>query len=99
MTLLPEPPPEIRLVPWFSPYVGRLGGPAEIEAYSADVMVGPRRVRHLRPPTTRDYRGERYVVVMDDSEPIAVYRVVPEQPTTPQRLLLWPFNEDESFGG
>jgi hypothetical protein len=95
MTLLPEPPPDIRLVPWFSPHSDVLRGPVEVEAYSADMMVGPKRVRHLRPPATREYHGQRYVVVMDDSDPVAVYRIIPTQPTDPERLLLWPFGEDE----
>lgn len=94
MFLLPEPPPEIRLVPWFSPQVDLLASSVEIEAYSADIMAGAKRLRHLKPPATREHLGRRYIIVMDESEPIAVYRVVPERPTEPERLLQWPFDDE-----
>ena len=70
-------------------------GPFEIDAYSADVMTGAKRVRHLRPPMIRDYQGDRYVIVLDDGDVIAVFRVTVDHPWDPERLLRWPFDGDE----
>ncbi len=95
MLRLPDPPPQIRLKVWPYPLVDAVAGVVEIEAYSADIMAGTKRVRHLRPPMVRDYEGARYVIVLDDEAVIAVYRVVPRRPLDPDRLLEWPFDEDD----
>jgi hypothetical protein len=92
---LPEPPPEIRLMVWLYPHVDAVTGVVEIEAYSADIMVGKKRLRHLRPPMVRDYKGDRYVIVHDDGEVIAVFRTVPNRPLVPERLVAWPFEGDD----
>jgi hypothetical protein len=92
---LPEPPPEIRLMVWPYPHVDVVARAVEVEAYSADIMVGKKRLRHLRPPIARDYDGDRYVIVHDDGEVIAVFRTVPDRPLVPERLLAWPFDRDD----
>jgi hypothetical protein len=70
-------------------------GSVDAEAYSADIMSGKKRVRHLRSPVVRDYEGQRYVVIIDGGEAIALYRVVAGHPWTPERLLTWPFSGDD----
>jgi hypothetical protein len=93
--LLPEPPPEIRVMAWPYPQVDAVAGVIEVEAYSADIMVGKKRLRHLRPPMVHDYKGDRYVIVHDDGEVIAVFRAVPDRPLGPERMLTSPFDRND----
>jgi hypothetical protein len=97
MFKLPHPPPEIRLVAWPYPKVDHAAGTVEVEveAYSADIMSGAKRVRHLRPPMIRLYKGEQYVIVHDDGEVIAVYRTLASKPPALERLFSWPFGGDD----
>lgn len=80
---------------WPYPHIDTDARAVEVEAYSADVMVGTKRLRHLRAPMVRDCRGERYVIVHDDGDVIAVFRTVPDRPLLPERLLAWPFDGDD----
>jgi hypothetical protein len=82
-------------MPWTRPPADAAAGASEIDAYSADVVIGAKRLRHLRPPMIREYRGERYVIIVDDGDVIAVFRVVPDRPSDPERLLRWPFEGDD----
>jgi hypothetical protein len=80
---------------WPNPQVGKVADVVEVEEYSADIMIGEKRLSHLRPPMVRDYKGDRYVIVHDDGDVIDVFRTVPNQPLWPERLLTWPFDGDD----
>lgn len=81
---------------WPHSRIDPLVGDVEVEAYSADIMAGAKRLKHLRAPMIRDYKGRRYVIVLDDGDVIAVYRTSPGRPRDPVQLTAWPFDNDDA---